>query len=837
MKRIAELVASLATRRSRTIVAIAVLLTTAAVIAATRLRLDPDILSLVPRSNREVNEFKTLLNTVKTLDQHLMVISLPQGTDYEDYLPLADDIANRFSKLPSVGSVEYRLPDPETLIERFLPKALLYLSPSELDEVSRRLSDAEIRSSVAQNFTTLQTPQGIAAKPLIQYDPFHLLPIFLSKFRSAGGGMKIDAVSGYYLSADHSLLLIVVHPVESAQKIPFATRLLADSDAIASTALAEWEKTSGNAPLPTIGFTGGYAIAVEDARLIRRDVLVNILVSFAGILALFIYAFRGVESVVYGAIPMAIAIALTFGLAALVLGRLSSASAVFGALVGGLGVDFVTILYSRYLDYRHAGSDSAEAITQTMRSTLAGIFIAAITTAATFYAYLATDYRGMSELGFLTGSGILIFFLCVVFLLPALITILESWRKKKTIGRLHTFGSERLIRASLARPGLTIAVWSIFIVLAAVASTRIDFDPEISSFRSTGNKAATLQSFVTSKLGQTFNAMTFAVKRPTLEAALAATTNSAQELDRFVKESVIGGYQGPSTLLPSPDAQRRAIERLGQPDFDVKRIEKTFRAALTENGFRGGSYDDYLLLFRKMISPDRLVTIADFEGTELAPLVRRFVRKSNDGWWAITYLYPHGKSWPSNVPPQLLEWRESRTGDILTGFNLVSMSLRQVIKRDALRGTMWGFVGVVILFILFTRSLLRGALMLVPLLAGGIGMLGVMATFHIRLNLVNAFVGLMLIGVATDYAIYIAQRFYENPDNLEVALGDTAKAVAMAAMTALWGFGSFVTSHFAGMRSIGYASIVGIGLSGLAAITLLPAILVRLFGSSRRASS
>ncbi|HVT02448.1 MAG TPA: MMPL family transporter [Thermoanaerobaculia bacterium] len=87
------------------------------------------------------------------------------------------------------------------------------------------------------------------------------------------------------------------------------------------------------------------------------------------------------------------------------------------------------------------------------------------------------------------------------------------------------------------------------------------------------------------------------------------------------------------------------------------------------------------------------------------------------------------------------------------------------------------------------------------------------------------------------YTIYIAQRFYENPDNLEVALGDTAKAVAMARLTALWGFGSFVTSHFGGMRSIGYASIVGIGLSGLAAITLPPAILVRLFGSRHRAIS
>jgi predicted RND superfamily exporter protein len=48
----------------------------------------------------------------------------------------------------------------------------------------------------------------------------------------------------------------------------------------------------------------------------------------------------------------------------------------------------------------------------------------------------------------------------------------------------------------------------------------------------------------------------------------------------------------------------------------------------------------------------------------------------------------------------------------------------------------------------------------------------------------------------------------------------------MAALTAIVGYGSFALSHYPGLRSIGYASTFGIALSGLAAITLLPAILI-----------
>jgi predicted RND superfamily exporter protein len=39
------------------------------------------------------------------------------------------------------------------------------------------------------------------------------------------------------------------------------------------------------------------------------------------------------------------------------------------------------------------------------------------------------------------------------------------------------------------------------------------------------------------------------------------------------------------------------------------------------------------------------------------------------------------------------------------------------------------------------------------------------------------------------------------------------------------GFASFALSHYSGIRSIGIASVVGIALSCLASITLLPALL------------
>ena len=54
---------------------------------------------------------------------------------------------------------------------------------------------------------------------------------------------------------------------------------------------------------------------------------------------------------------------------------------------------------------------------------------------------------------------------------------------------------------------------------------------------------------------------------------------------------------------------------------------------------------------------------------------------------------------------------------------------------------------------------------------------------------------------------------------------ETAKAVAMAAMTNVVGFGSLALSSYPGMRSVGIISAVGSVACLLTALTLIPAVL------------
>lgn len=832
IERTLDALARLCLKYSRQIAIVALILGVLSLAAALRLSFDPDLLNLIPQKNRQVNEFRKVLRDLGTIDYHIVVVSIPQGHDPHEYDSLIQNIADGYKASPLIDDVSYKLPNPMDFVQVVLPRALLFLTPDELHQVEQKLSDEGIRESVARNRALLETPQSIALKQLVRYDPFNLAPIFLKKFQSAGGGFNIDTSSGYYLSSDHSMLLILTKPKKPAQDVPFGQKLLASGSIIEARALARFQENAPQGtPLPTIAHTGGYEIAVGDANLIRQDVIANVVGSVIGVLLLFLYAFRRGASIFYAGAPLALALALTFGTASLTYGTLSSLSAGFAALLAGLGIDFITVLYGRYVDERNRGAAMPQAMITTIRTTLTGVFVAAITTAATFYAFLATDFRGMTQLGFLTGTGIVLFLLCVVFVLPALIIIGDrETSKKRPKLYLHSFGSGRLIDGSIARPRATIAIWIVFIVIAGLLSFRLRFSDNIQDLRAKGNPGVVTQTRITQKFGQSFDFMMYVVEGKSLDDVMERTYAAAHDLQPLVADHTIASFQSISTFLPPKEQQLAVIRDLhagGSNGFNPERINRTFGQALVDNGFRPEAYDDYLKLFDQALQPQQPVTLQNIGNADIVKLASRFVKQVDGGnWMSVIYVYPTGGKWPREVPPKLLAVPQRHPGDILTGVNLVSATLRRIVMADARRATILGFILVAVIMFISFRTLKMTLLTFVPFIAGVAGMLGFMALLDLEFNFMNIFVGLMIIGVATDYAVYMLQRYREDPAHFPHAAHETGKAIVMAALTAIAGYGSFAISHYPGLRSIGYASTFGIGLSGLAAITLLPAILV-----------
>jgi predicted RND superfamily exporter protein len=839
MRTTLERLAVFARRRYRLIFAIYGLLALASGLLILRLSFDTDMMNLLPRRDPVVSSYVETLKDFGSQTFLLIAVKIPEGAVVDPYESLVDELAGRLAKVPELKNIQHRIGDPTELLETFFPKALLFIDEQGRNQLAAKLQDDAIRQRVSELRRQLMTPQAIALKELARHDPFGLSEIFLGRLESSRGTLNVDWTSGYYLSRDHRLLLILAEPVKPPQDIPFTEKLAANVDRVIAGTVAEWDKIAGPdaPPRPVVEAGGPHLTAVGDASLIRKDMIVNIITSALGVFILFLFAFRRLGALTYAFVPLLCGLLLTFGFAAAVFGSLSSATSVVAALLIGLGIDFVIVSYGRYVEERRAGASLEQALAAMCGACGPAVMAGAITTAATFYAFTFTDFTGLRQMGLLTGTGILFCMVSVLTLLPAMLAWSEDHHEKRqTAPRLYlySFGTNRLTALCMRHPVTALIAGVALTLLGLSFAFRIQFDESMKTMRPTGNRGIEVAVEVGKHFGSGFDAMILTVTGKSLEEVLALSDRAAAGAKGLVNEGVLYGFSGPTSLIPPESQQRAALRWLEENRggaLDLARIRATFAAAAAEQGLRLDPFEPGLTLLSQAVSLKQPIGPQDFASSQQTKLLLdRYLKKKEDGWKAAVYLYPPANRWRREAPPQALRMAEQLGPQVrLSGVNVVNQRVRAMVLNDAWIAGILGLALVTLILWVDFRNLRSVLLALMPLLVGITLMLGGMVLFGIQMNFINIFVTTMIIGIGVDYGIYILHRYGEVRDlpreQFEQALRETAKAVAAAATSTIVGFGSIIFSHYSGLRTTGEVAILGALCTSLVAITLLPSFL------------
>ena len=525
------------------------------------------MLKLLPQQDPAIRAYVETLEDFGTFSYLLVVIRIPEGTVPDPYEMLADEVAGELRALPELERVEHRLGDPEELLRTFFPKAVLFLSPAERQAFEMKLSDYGIAVRARELARLIKTPQGLAAKQLVRLDPFGLADIFFDRVQGSRGSLKVDWTSGYYLSQDQRLLLLLAQPKRPPQDVEFVLDLVAAVDAVVDRKLAEWPRIAGPEPppAPVVALGGPYLTSLGDASLLRKDMLITIVTSTVSVFLLFLFAFRRKGALLYAFVPLLSAIVITFGLLAVTIGALSSATSVVAALLIGLGIDFVIVSYGRYIEERRRGVGLDRALAAMNGYTGRAVVVGAVTTAATFYAFTFTDFTGLRQMGLMTGTGILICMATVLVLLPALL----AWADDRHVRRktepnlyLHSLGTNVLMRFSMRHPRPVLLAGALVTLAAFALSTRLTFDESMKTMRPRGNRGMEVAEEVGRHFGSGFDSMLLLLTGDRLSEVLELSERAVAEARGLVAEGVLQGVSGVPSLIPAPQKQQEALEWL-----------------------------------------------------------------------------------------------------------------------------------------------------------------------------------------------------------------------------------------------------------------------------------
>ena len=528
--------------------------------------------------------------------------------------------------------------------------------------------------------------------PLVTYDPLELLPLFRKNLPVGASGGEMDS-SGYFISADRKMILLIGKPRGSAPDMNYDERLVQKIKAAELSAREAFAQKKG---IPAsvllkdlkIGLTGGFIHALEDSRMIRKELLLNFSNSLIGVLLLVVLAFRSGISLFYAFFPLLISPLLTLGLFYPFLGRLSEATGAFSAIILGLSIDFIILLYARYLEEKKAPLDVPGALEKSLTTVGPGVFTGAVTTTAAYYALLISDFRGVRELGLLTGTGILVSLGCAFFLFPALVV----WRERKRPTNLSRrtlssfFGLERLGVVSLRHPLMVIISCAAFSLGLLVGAFQVKLNNDPKSLRPRGHASLALEMRVQEKMEEGLETIIVLGETRGPEEALEVQGKWREGFEKGRSSGLpISRFETLADFIPPLSRQKRNLEWInsrGKEAFDPDRVARKLRETLHREGLRLEPFEPGFKALREMMGSRELLTWEQIEASSLKKIAERFLKKKGDAFLSVAYLHIRPNFWSDPGAKEFLDnLKKSAPGTRVTGSHLVQKELDGLMTR------------------------------------------------------------------------------------------------------------------------------------------------------------
>jgi hopanoid biosynthesis associated RND transporter like protein HpnN len=636
-----------------------------------------------------------------------------------------------------------------------------------------------------------------------------------------------------------------------------------------------------------IGITGGTVLEYDEMAQSQRDSTRASILALALCAVIFVVGYRATGRPLKATACLVVGLGYTMGYTTLVVGHLNILTITFVPMLIGLAIDFGVHLITRYEEELRHGRSEIYAMEKAMVNTGQGIFTGCFTTAGAFFAMSLTGFRGIKEMGLITGGGLVICLIPMVTLLPAWLLggsrqnrldekLGEDTLKEEALESFEGGGEPIELRARVERLWLdrpwTVLGAAVAITLAAVPGVlRLRFDYNLLNLQSSSLPAVIFEKKLIATSDK--SALYGAVLATNAEAAteLAArlrelpTVGSTETMARFVVEkpahklAVIREVTNAVADIRFPEPDRRPVNLtdLSQTLFGLQgylglaadEVAKTGKqelfdqlnslrdalARLRAAMFRGDEAQERrtaekLGAYQQALFDDIRETFSAIRQQDATAGLRvedlpQALRDRFIGLDGsfLIQVYPRTNVWDRDPQEAFVKDLQSVVPNA-TGEPVQLYYYTELLRSSYVEATWWALGAIVILVFVHFRRVSSVLLALLPVALGAVWVTGLMGWLEEPFNPANIMMLPLVIGIGVTNGIHILNRFAEEK-NPGILAKSTGKAVLVSGLTTIAGFGSLVIADHEGIRSLGWVLGVGTATCMVAGLTVLPAIL------------
>ena len=559
-------------------------------------------------------------------------------------------------------------------------------------------------------------------------------------------------------------------------------------------------------------------------------------------------AVRSVRAVAAILITLTAGLILCAGVAVGFVGPFNPISIAFAPLFIGIAIDFGIQICVRYAAEREISALPEEAFRRTSIGVGLPLVVAGAATAVGFLSLVPTAYRGVSDLGVIAGSGMLIALALNLTLLPALLTVFRTRGFKEASGVARAAPLDRWLIHH--RGGVMLAV-ALAAVASAAALTRLHFDFDPINLENPRAESVQTLADLTKNPRTTPYTLDVLTASPAAAADLARRLGSRPEVSQVIWLGSFVPEDQPAKLdiladtreLLSPTLSPLAVKP-GPSAHDVLDTAAHGAADIAKLAASGDPASIELAdaLGRAVAKGTALVPLLDanlsqgvtrqLEDMRLAlqagpvrldsipPEIRRDWQ-AVDGRYRVQ-VFPTGNARDPQVLRRFVTAVRSVAPDA-TGTPVgIQESAHTVVSAFAIAGCI-ATAAITLLLGLVLRRPRDVATVLGPLLLAGLLTLATCAVIGMPLNFANIVTLPLLLGIGVAFDIYFVLRWRAGEPGL--LSSPTARAVVFSALTTGTAFGSLALSKSPGIADMGKLLSIGLCYTLLSTLFVLPALL------------
>ena len=653
------------------------------------------------------------------------------------------------------------------------------------------------------------------------------------------------------------------------------TRLFPAATAMSAIHVLEQQLQLDRAHHVSVRLTGSVALEHEEL----QSAFSGGLRAFSGgmvVVALLLFlALRSLRLVAAAVLTLLFGLIVTGAFATLTVGHLNLISIAFSVLYVGLGIDYSLYLCMQYRELLAAGVAPEEALPRAARDIAGFMAVCAATTSIGFFAFIPTSFTGIAELGLIAGSGMFISLAASLSLLPALIRLMPPDPARVQLRPPGAGGLGRLLDLPYTHAR---AIWIGARVLAAGASVgapraHFDYDPldlrdpkseSVATFRDLlrdANLPPLTLSVVTSD-ADTARAMAKKLAALPL-VAHALTLADFVPQDQDAKLSILADLNlslGPSLA----DAVARPVTRADDA-ASIATFHADLPAYIARLTAHAGTASGIAAARALLKSLDGLQAAANQADARARAALYARLRDGLLGALpaqirSLQLALQAGPVTDKDLPAALVaKWRsadghyrvEAWPKEVLNGPAAMERFVTQVrsaapnavgapigfiesghsVVAAFRQAFLYSFIAITILLVVLLRSVVGMLLVLIPLTLAGLLTVAGSVLLNVPFNFANVIALPLVLGVGVDYGVYLVQRGrLAAATQVNILRTGTARAVLFGGLITTASFGNLMLAKHPGTVSMGILLTVGLAMTLLCALVLLPSLLAWRYG-------